>query len=56
MLGLVLKPLGAVQRSPETGREIIHPEGDAAFSIYIAYNGWSEKLTIQLPASLPGKR
>ena len=31
-------------------------EGDSATSIYVAYNGWSEKLPVQLPANLGGKQ
>jgi glycogen operon protein len=31
-------------------------EGDSFASIYVAYNGWSEKLSVQLPANLAGKK
>ena len=29
--------------------------GDRVTSIYVAYNAWSESITAQLPAPLPGK-
>jgi isoamylase len=30
--------------------------GESAASIYVAYNGWSDRVTATLPANLPGKR
>jgi glycogen operon protein len=29
---------------------------DRVASIYVAYNGWSDRVTATLPANLPGKR